>query len=124
LDRYEADIGVRDDVMKVAVEDLAVKLGWEGQHHEEVADDTEASKRDSVAKNSGICVLLLVCCEYKLFNVMYINYLILEKKYTYISITQLSICSLKSLQKNRHFVTFFGCRLQHVTLIYDLVSFI
>jgi hypothetical protein len=68
LDRYEADIGVRDDVM-----------AWEGQHHEEVADDTEASKRDSVAMNSGICVLLLVCCEYKLFNVMYINYLILEK---------------------------------------------
>ncbi|XP_062155091.1 protein LEAD-SENSITIVE 1-like [Alnus glutinosa] len=54
LDRYEADIGVRDDVMKVAVEDLAVKLGWEGQHHEEVADDTEASKRDSVAKNLDI----------------------------------------------------------------------
>jgi hypothetical protein len=28
LDRYEADIGVRVDVRKVAVEDLAVKLGW------------------------------------------------------------------------------------------------
>jgi len=76
LDRYEADIGVRDDVMKVAVEDLAVKLGWEGQHHEEVADDAEASKRDFVAMNSGIYVLLLVYCEY---NVTYINYLILAK---------------------------------------------
>ncbi|XP_062155133.1 protein LEAD-SENSITIVE 1-like [Alnus glutinosa] len=52
LDRYEADIGVRDDVMKVAVEDLAVKLGLDGRHHKEVADDTDASKRDFVAMNS------------------------------------------------------------------------
>jgi len=54
LGRYAADIGVRDDVRKVAVEDLAVKLVWEGHHHEEVADDTEASKRHFVAMNSGM----------------------------------------------------------------------
>ncbi|KAE7999332.1 hypothetical protein FH972_003774 [Carpinus fangiana] len=38
MSRYATDIGVRTDVIKVAVEDLAVNLGWAG-HHEEVADD-------------------------------------------------------------------------------------
>ena len=44
MSRYATDIGVRTDVIKVAVEDLAVNLGWAG-HHEEVADDSEASNQ-------------------------------------------------------------------------------
>ncbi|XP_059456585.1 protein LEAD-SENSITIVE 1-like [Corylus avellana] len=52
LDRYATDIGVRDDVIKMAVEDLAVNMGWEG-HHGEEADDTEASKQDFITMNSG-----------------------------------------------------------------------
>jgi hypothetical protein len=54
LDRYAADIGIRDDVIKMAVEDLAVNMGWEG-HHGEEADDTvrEASKQDFITLNSG-----------------------------------------------------------------------
>lgn len=43
MSRYATDIGVRTDVIKVAVEDLAVNLGWAGPH-EEVADD-EASNQ-------------------------------------------------------------------------------
>lgn len=44
MSRYATDIGVRTDVIKVAVEDLAVNLGWAGDH-EEVADDSEASNQ-------------------------------------------------------------------------------
>jgi hypothetical protein len=44
MSRYATDIGVRTDVIKVAVEDLAVNLGWAG-HHEEVADDSGASNQ-------------------------------------------------------------------------------
>ncbi|XP_062155054.1 protein LEAD-SENSITIVE 1-like [Alnus glutinosa] len=48
MSRYATDIGVRTDVIKVAVEDLAVNLGWAG-HHEEVADDSEASSNQLIA---------------------------------------------------------------------------
>ncbi|KAL6131117.1 PREDICTED: uncharacterized protein LOC101305103 [Fragaria vesca subsp. vesca] len=41
MSRYSTDIGVRTDVIKVAVEDLAVNLGWT-THHEEEARDNEA----------------------------------------------------------------------------------
>ncbi|GAV71129.1 LRAT domain-containing protein [Cephalotus follicularis] len=37
MSRYATDIGVRSDVIKVAVEDLAVNLGWAG-HHEEISE--------------------------------------------------------------------------------------
>jgi hypothetical protein len=47
MNRYANDIGVRDDVIRVRVEDLAVNLGWAGPH-EEVADDSEASEQDLV----------------------------------------------------------------------------
>jgi hypothetical protein len=30
MTRYATDIGVRDNVIKVAVEDLAENMGWEG----------------------------------------------------------------------------------------------
>ncbi|KAK2969610.1 hypothetical protein RJ640_008904 [Escallonia rubra] len=42
MSRYATDIGVRTDVIKVAVEDLAVNLGWAGSY-EEVAEENEAS---------------------------------------------------------------------------------
>ncbi|GAB2291122.1 hypothetical protein Dimus_025380 [Dionaea muscipula] len=38
MSRYATDIGVRSDVIKVAVEDLAMNLGWEGTSGEEVAE--------------------------------------------------------------------------------------
>ncbi|PON39023.1 LRAT-like domain containing protein [Trema orientale] len=44
MSRYATDIGVRTDVIKVAVEDLAVNLGWAGEP-EEVAEDSESSNR-------------------------------------------------------------------------------
>ncbi|KAL6493938.1 hypothetical protein OROGR_031847 [Orobanche gracilis] len=37
--RYAADIGVRTDVVKVAVEDLAVNLGWRDKEVEETAGE-------------------------------------------------------------------------------------
>ncbi|GAB4844623.1 hypothetical protein Ancab_038024 [Ancistrocladus abbreviatus] len=39
MSRYATDIGVRSDVIKVAVEDLAVNLGWAGSAEEEVAEE-------------------------------------------------------------------------------------
>ncbi|KAF5464499.1 protein LEAD-SENSITIVE 1-like [Juglans microcarpa x Juglans regia] len=42
MSRYATDIGVRTDVIKVAVEDLAVNLGW--AHPEDVADDNGANR--------------------------------------------------------------------------------
>ena len=42
MSRYATDIGVRTDVIKVAVEDLAVNLGWLGTQ-EDVAKEDEAS---------------------------------------------------------------------------------
>ncbi|KAG1360709.1 hypothetical protein COCNU_09G001720 [Cocos nucifera] len=36
--RYITDIGVRKDVVKVAVEDLAANLGWQPPHEEETAE--------------------------------------------------------------------------------------
>ncbi|KAA8520771.1 hypothetical protein F0562_014957 [Nyssa sinensis] len=47
MSRYATDIGVRTDVIKVAVEDLAVNLGWGGSGEEE-AEESEASKRQIV----------------------------------------------------------------------------
>ncbi|KAL5537912.1 hypothetical protein UlMin_021752 [Ulmus minor] len=45
MSRYATDIGVRTDVIKVAVEDLAVNLGWQDIPEEEKAGDSEASNR-------------------------------------------------------------------------------
>ncbi|KDP28456.1 hypothetical protein JCGZ_14227 [Jatropha curcas] len=42
MSRYATDIGVRTDVIKVAVEDLAVNLGWVDPE-EEVSEDNELS---------------------------------------------------------------------------------
>uniref|UniRef100_A0A2P2K1Y2 Uncharacterized protein LOC105135427 n=1 Tax=Rhizophora mucronata TaxID=61149 RepID=A0A2P2K1Y2_RHIMU len=42
MSRYATDIGVRSDVIKVAVEDLAVNQGWAGPP-EEATEDNEAS---------------------------------------------------------------------------------
>lgn len=47
MSRYATDIGVRSDVIKVAVEDLAVNLGWAG-HHGEAAEENEASNRQLI----------------------------------------------------------------------------
>lgn len=44
MSRYATDIGVRSDVIKVAVEDLSVNLGWAGPP-EEVSENYEASDR-------------------------------------------------------------------------------
>ncbi|KAJ9692778.1 hypothetical protein PVL29_011729 [Vitis rotundifolia] len=44
MSRYATDIGVRTDVIKVAVEDLAVNLGW-GDGTEEVVEDNDAFNR-------------------------------------------------------------------------------
>ncbi|KAM7261204.1 hypothetical protein ACFE04_026679 [Oxalis oulophora] len=44
MSRYATDIGVRTDVIKVAVEDLAVNLGWvAATSHEENTNEDEAS---------------------------------------------------------------------------------
>ncbi|CAN4108456.1 unnamed protein product [Withania somnifera] len=42
MSRYATDIGVRSDVIKVAVEDLAVNLGWGGSNEGAIVehDDT------------------------------------------------------------------------------------
>ncbi|GMH17313.1 hypothetical protein Nepgr_019154 [Nepenthes gracilis] len=40
MSRYATDIGVRSDVVKVAVEDLAVNLGWSRSTEEEVDEGT------------------------------------------------------------------------------------
>ncbi|KAM1019575.1 hypothetical protein ACFX13_041651 [Malus domestica] len=42
MSRYATDIGVRTDVIKVAVEDLAVNLGWGSDHEEEVSEDDDS----------------------------------------------------------------------------------
>ncbi|XP_065860126.1 protein LEAD-SENSITIVE 1 [Euphorbia lathyris] len=44
MSRYATDIGVRSDVIKVAVEDLAVNLGW-GNPDEEVSEVNETSNQ-------------------------------------------------------------------------------
>ncbi|OWM66599.1 uncharacterized protein LOC116201728 [Punica granatum] len=44
MSRYATDIGIRSDVIKVAVEDLAVNLGWAGGPVEEVAEDTSSAR--------------------------------------------------------------------------------
>lgn len=41
MSRYATDIGVRSDVIQVAVEDLAVNLGWNGHHEDEVEEEEE-----------------------------------------------------------------------------------
>ncbi|XP_030548009.1 protein LEAD-SENSITIVE 1-like [Rhodamnia argentea] len=38
MSRYATDIGVRSDVIKVAVEDLDASLGWAEEHHEEAVE--------------------------------------------------------------------------------------
>ncbi|KAK6131953.1 hypothetical protein DH2020_034307 [Rehmannia glutinosa] len=43
VSRYATDIGVRTDVIKVAVEDLAVNLGW--GNNEEIAEESVISDR-------------------------------------------------------------------------------
>ncbi|CAN6568361.1 unnamed protein product [Malus baccata var. baccata] len=42
MSRYATDIGVRTDVIKVAVEDLAVNLGWGSDHEEEETEDDDS----------------------------------------------------------------------------------
>ncbi|KAE8698019.1 putative serine/threonine-protein kinase WNK4-like [Hibiscus syriacus] len=44
MSRYATDIGVRSDVIMVAVEDLAVNLGWAAPR-DEAAQENEASNR-------------------------------------------------------------------------------
>lgn len=39
MSRYATDIGVRTDVIKVAVEDLAINLGWAGSNEEDEVDN-------------------------------------------------------------------------------------
>lgn len=43
MSRYATDIGVRDDVVKVAVEDLAVNLCWNGSEDEEIPDEESST---------------------------------------------------------------------------------
>jgi len=43
MSRYATDIGVRSDVVKVGVEDLAVNLGWSCSDEEEVVGDGTAN---------------------------------------------------------------------------------
>ncbi|KAF8379976.1 hypothetical protein HHK36_027443 [Tetracentron sinense] len=50
MSRYATDIGVRTDVIKVAVEDMAVNLGWAGPH-EESAKEIEADPNRQIAQN-------------------------------------------------------------------------
>ncbi|OVA01488.1 LRAT-like domain [Macleaya cordata] len=45
MSRYATDIGVRTDVIKVAVEDMAVNLGWAGQPCEEIAEEEASNGR-------------------------------------------------------------------------------
>ncbi|KAL9234567.1 hypothetical protein vseg_009425 [Gypsophila vaccaria] len=42
MSRYATDIGVRTDVIKVPVEDLAVNLGWEENEAQEAFDDVHS----------------------------------------------------------------------------------
>lgn len=44
MSRYATDIGVRSDVIKVAVEDLAVNLGWLSRH-EETSEENKSSNQ-------------------------------------------------------------------------------
>ncbi|KAJ1414732.1 hypothetical protein SESBI_18677 [Sesbania bispinosa] len=48
MSRYATDIGVRSDVIKVGVEDLAINLGWTPSQ-EELAED-EASDTQIITK--------------------------------------------------------------------------
>lgn len=50
--RYITDIGVRKDVVKVAVEDLAVNLGWKQSSEEGTCDDDDASNAVYFSRNS------------------------------------------------------------------------
>lgn len=43
MSRYATDIGVRTDVMKVAVEDLAANLGWTDDSEEAAADGEDSN---------------------------------------------------------------------------------
>lgn len=45
MSRYATDIGVRTDVIKVAVEDLAVNLGWLNGHEEEADKNAAADQQ-------------------------------------------------------------------------------
>ncbi|KAM7511866.1 hypothetical protein LguiB_010741 [Lonicera macranthoides] len=45
MSRYATDIGVRTDVIKVAVEDLAVNLGWAGSNEEEAQENETSNQR-------------------------------------------------------------------------------
>ncbi|KAJ4839119.1 hypothetical protein Tsubulata_014930 [Turnera subulata] len=45
MSRYATDLGVRSDVIKVAVEDLAVNLGWAEPHEALAEEDTKGSGR-------------------------------------------------------------------------------
>ncbi|KAI3933050.1 hypothetical protein MKW92_005207 [Papaver armeniacum] len=48
VSRYATDIGVRSDMIKVAVEDMSVDLGWVRNHGKEAAEeDEEVSKRNA-----------------------------------------------------------------------------
>ncbi|KAJ6723120.1 hypothetical protein OIU74_007668 [Salix koriyanagi] len=56
MSRYATDIGVRSDVIKVAVEDLATNLGWAGPL-EEIPEDNESSGA-LIARTCAFSVLL------------------------------------------------------------------
>lgn len=50
MSRYATDLGVRTDVIKVAVEDLAVNLGW-GDEFEEATEEWEEEEEEEKASN-------------------------------------------------------------------------
>lgn len=50
VSRYATDIGVRTDVIKVAVEDMAVNLGWVGQSQEEKTEVSDSKTEDTQDK--------------------------------------------------------------------------
>lgn len=46
VSRYATDIGVRTDVIKVAVEDMAVNLGWVEQSQEDESEEPDSKTQD------------------------------------------------------------------------------
>ncbi|XAR70130.1 hypothetical protein NMG60_11026898 [Bertholletia excelsa] len=46
--RYVSDVGVRDDVIKVAVENMALHHGWEGQNKVSVEENDSCKRRNEL----------------------------------------------------------------------------
>lgn len=53
MSRYATDLGVRTDVIKVPVEDMALNLGWEEGSHEEVPEEETKALTNACGKETA-----------------------------------------------------------------------